>query len=587
MEDKANRWKKDSKRKSSRDVRVKILSIFLMVFAGVIGVRLFFIQVLDHSFYEDMASGQHDRFQELFPARGKIFFHDTKDDTEIAVATNQKMAFVYADPSQIKDPAEVIKKLGEIFAWDEETANSFLAKFSNKERKFESIKKNVDEETLAKVINLKLSGINYLRKDSRLYPEAGLGGQVLGFVGSNDDGSLSGKYGIEGYFNDILTGTPGFLRSESDIAGRLIAAAGMAFQPAVDGADIVLTIDRNIQYEACSRLKAQVDKYSADSGSVVIVEPSTGRILAMCGVPDFDPNNYGQVADIDQFNNPVSFNAYESGSVFKPITIAAALDSGVIDPTTTFEDTGSVMVEGWSQPISNAENKSYGVVNMTQVLENSVNTGTIFAMRQMGQDNFVDYVKKFGFGERTGIELDSESAGDVSSLDQKAEVYAATASFGQGITVTPLQLVMAFAVLANHGVLLQPQIVDEIRHADGSVEKRSTKEVRKVISDRTAELIGAMLVSVVENGHGKPAQVLGYYIGGKTGTAQVASGGSYDSGQNIGTFAGFGPVSNPRFAMSVRIDNPRGIPWAESSAAPLFGEIADFLLRYYEVPPER
>jgi cell division protein FtsI/penicillin-binding protein 2 len=208
-------------------------------------------------------------------------------------------------------------------------------------------------------------------------------------------------------------------------------------------------------------------------------------------------------------------------------------------------------------------------------------------MRQMGQENFVDYVKKFGFGEKTEIELDSEVAGNISSLDQKAEVYAATATFGQGITVTPLQLVMAYATMANRGLLLQPQIIDEIRYADGRVEKRAVKEVRRVISERTAELVNAMLVSVVENGHGKPAKVSGYYIGGKTGTAQVATSGGYEANKNIGTFAGFGPVSNPRFAMAVRIDNPKGIPWAESSAAPLFGEIADFLLKYYEVPPER
>ncbi|MFH1252832.1 MAG: penicillin-binding protein 2 [Candidatus Uhrbacteria bacterium] len=586
-EDKSNRWKKDSKRVGSRDLRVKILAICLTIFAGLLGARLFFLQVLDQAFYEAMASGLHEKFQELFPARGEIFVHDEKDDTLVAVATNQKLSLVYADPRQIKDVVETIKQLTGIFAWDEEIEKTFALKFANQSRRYEPIKNNVNEETLEKILALKLPGINYLRKDYRLYPEVGLGGQVFGFVGANEDGSLSGKYGIEGYFEDILAGTPGFLRSERDIAGRLIVTADRAFQPAVDGADIVLTLDRNIQYEACSRLKAQVAKYSAEGGSIIIVEPATGRILAMCGAPDFDPNNYSQVANINQFNNPATFNAYESGSVFKPFTMAAALDAGAIEPNTTFEDTGSVMVGGWSMPISNAENKSYGVVNMTQVLESSINTGTIFAMRQMGQDKFIEYLKKFGFGEKTRIELNSEGAGNLSSLDQKAEVFAATATFGQGITVTPLQLTMGYAALANHGVLLQPQIIDEVRYADGRVEKRAVKEVRQVISDRTAELIDAMLVSVVENGHGKPARVPGYYIGGKTGTAQVASAGGYENNQNIGTFGGFGPVSNPRFAMVVRIDNPQGIPWAESSAAPLFGEVADFLLRYYQVPPER
>ncbi|MFH1089002.1 MAG: penicillin-binding protein 2 [Candidatus Uhrbacteria bacterium] len=582
-----NRWKNEKKHSMPRDVRVQILSGILIMFAGVIVVKLFFLQVIDHAFYSALASGQHDLFQELFPERGDILIHDDKDDELIAAVSNQKLAFVFADPRQIKDVAKTVDELSQIFSWDEETKTSFIAKFAVNTDPYEPIKRHVSDDDLALIEALKLPGIDYIRESSRLYPEAGLGGHLLGFLGSNSDGTLSGKYGIEGYFDDVLTGTPGFLRSEGDIAGRLIASADRAFQPAIDGADVVLTIDRNIQYFVCDQLKKTVVEYKADGGSVVVVEPKTGRVLAMCGSPDFDPNNYGQVANIDQFNNPAIFNAYEPGSVFKPLTMSAALDVGVVEPTTTYEDTGAIMVDGWDKPISNADNKTFGVVTMTQVLENSVNTGTIFAMRQTGQDQFVDYVKKFGFGEPTGIEVDTESVGDISSLKNKAEVYAATASFGQGITVTPIQLAMAFAALANGGVLLEPQIIDEVKYSDGVVDKREKKEVRRVVSERTSSLIGAMLVSVVEIGHGKKAGVPGYYIAGKTGTAQVASGGSYESNKNIGTFAGFGPVSSPRFAMTVRIDNPHDVGWAESTAAPLFGSIADFILKYYEVPPER
>jgi cell division protein FtsI (penicillin-binding protein 3)/stage V sporulation protein D (sporulation-specific penicillin-binding protein) len=583
----SNRWKNEKKHSVPRDVRAQILSGILIMFAGVIVVKLFFLQVIDHGFYSDLASGQHDLFQELFPERGDILIHDDKDNNLIAAVTNQKLAFVFADPRQIKDVAKTVDELSKIFSWDEETKTSFTAKFAVNTDPYEPIKRHVSDDDLVLIEALKLPGIDYIRESSRLYPEAGLGGHLFGFLGSNSDGTLSGKYGVEGFFDDALTGTPGFLRSEGDIAGRLIASADRAFQPAIDGADVVLTIDRNIQYFVCDQLKKTVLEYNADGGSVVVVEPKTGRVLAMCGLPDFDPNNYGQVANIDQFNNPAIFNAYEPGSVFKPLTMSAALDVGAVEPTTTYEDTGTIMVDGWDKPISNADNKTFGVVTMTQVLENSVNTGTIFAMRETGQDQFVDYVKKFGFGEPTGIEIDTESVGDISSLKNKAEVYAATASFGQGITVTPIQLVMAFAALANGGVLLEPQIIDEIKYSDGVVDKREKKEVRRVVSERAASLIGAMLVSVVEIGHGKKAGVPGYYIAGKTGTAQVASGGSYESNKNIGTFAGFGPVSSPRFAMTVRIDNPHDVGWAESTAAPLFGAIADFILKYYEVPPER
>jgi cell division protein FtsI/penicillin-binding protein 2 len=309
----------------------------------------------------------------------------------------------------------------------------------------------------------------------------------------------------------------------------------------------------------------------------------------MCGAPDFDSNEYGNVESINVFNNPAIFDAYEPGSVFKPLTMAAAIDAGAVTPTTTFTDTGSVLVDGWPKPIGNAEGKVYGTVDMTKVLEDSINTGMIYAMRAMGMETFVVYVKSFGFGQYTGIELETENAGTIDSLDLGAEIYAATASFGQGITVTPLQIVMAYAAIANGGVLKAPLIVDEIQYADGTVEKRSTRDIAQVMDPKTARLVSAMLVSVIEHGHGKRAAVPGYYIGGKTGTAQVAKtdGIGYEQDNTIGSFAGFGPVEDPKFAMVVRIDNPKDVVWAESTAAPLFGEIAQFLLQYFEVPPVR
>jgi len=587
MDDSSNRWKGDKKRVQPRDRRLQILSAFLVFLTVLIIGKLFILQILDHSFYEAVASGQHELFQELFAERGDILVQDQKDKSLVAAVTNQKLAFIYADPRQIDNPGETVEKLAGIFEWDDATKTEFITKLSDRADPYEPIKRYVSDDLLAEVEAAKLKGISYVRESTRFYPEAGLGGHVFGFLGSNSDGSLSGKYGIEGYFDDILAGTPGFLRSEGDIAGRLIATADRAFQPAIDGADVILTIDRNIQFFACDRINAAVEKHGADGGSVIIVEPQTGKILAMCASPDFDPDNYGDISNIDQFNNPVTFDAYEPGSVFKPFTLAAALDSGVLEPTSTYEDTGSIMVGGWDKPLSNAENKVYGTVTLTQILEDSINTGTVYAMQQTGEDNFKDYVKNFGFGEGTGIELDTEVPGDVSSLNKSAEVYAATAAFGQGITVTPLQLVMAYAAMANNGVLLKPHIVDQIKYSDGTIKTVSKEEVRQVVSEKSASLIGAMLVSVVENGHGKKAGVAGYYVAGKTGTAQVAGSGGYQTDNTIGSFAGFAPVTNPRFAMLVRLDHPRDVEWAESTAAPLFGEIADFLLKYYEVPPER
>lgn len=575
---------RNERSKSTRDNRVQFLSVCMILFAIAIVLKLFVLQVFDHGFYSALASGQHEMFQELFPERGNIYMQDTKDKIIIPVATNQKLAAVYADPRRIEDPEDVAEDVGELLGFSEEKIEALAKRLDNPEDPYEQIGKNISDDMLEKILDLGYSGIGYIRGDTRLYPEPKIGGHILGFIGSDSDGALKGKYGIEGYFDELLTGTPGFLRSERDISGRIIATADRSFEPAKDGADIILTIDRNIQYMACTKLETAVKKHSADGGSVVIIEPSTGNILAMCGSPDFDPNNFSDVDSINQFNNPAIFQAYEPGSIFKPITMAAAIDSEAVDPNTTFIDTGEVYLEPYT--IRNSDDEVHGEQNMTQVLEKSINTGVIFAMRETTQEVFKDYLKAFGFGEVSGIEIETEMPGNISALNSSSEIYFATASFGQGITATPLQLALAYAAIANDGLLKPPRMIEEIRYGD-VVEKKPIDVGRQVISEKSARMLGAMLVSVIEHGHGQRAGVPGYYIGGKTGTAQVANAGGYAKDNTIGSFAGFGPVGNPAFAMVVRIDHPRDVIWAESTAAPLFGEIADFLLRYKEIPSER
>jgi len=563
---------------------------FVMVaFAAVIAVRLFVLQVLDHASYVALASGQHEIFKELYPSRGDILIHDMKDGSLVPIATVQQVSFVYADPRNVEDAIGTADKLAALFGFDEEKAKALAIRLSVRTDPYEPIMREVKEDKLAELNALKLPGINYIREEGRLYPETGLGGQVTGFVGSSEDGTMTGKYGIEGYFNQELTGTPGFLRSERDIAGRLIAVGNHSIEPAVDGSDVVLTIDRTIQYQACTKLKDAVLRHGADGGSVIVMEPKSGKILAMCGAPDFEPGNYRNAPSTESFNNPAIFDAYEPGSIFKALTMAAAVDAGAVTPTTMFTDTGEVMVSGWPRPLRNAENKVYGLIDMTTVLEDSVNTGMVYSMREMGMEKFVEYVRNFGFGVRTGLEIETESSGTIAALDIGQEIYAATASFGQGITVTPIQMVAAYGAIANGGILMRPYIVEDVVTPDGTHARREPLEVRRVLQPKSASLLGAMLVSVVENGHGKRAGVPGYYIGGKTGTAQVArsDGLGYDLDNTVGSFAGFGPVNDPRFAMIVRIDHPRDVVWAESTAAPLFGDIAKFLLQYFEVPPER
>lgn len=441
-------------------------------------------------------------------------------------------------------------------------------------------------------------GIGYALENYRYYLEGRFGSHILGFTTydkdlKNDQYGRHGYYGLEGFFDEELFGQYGSIVGERGAAGLLIAGNSQ-YQDKINGDDLVLTIERPIQYYACQRLDAMAEHYAADSGTVIVMEPKTGAIIAMCSYPDFDPNNYNEIEDVDVFNNPALFDQYEPGSVFKAITMAAALDQGKVTPTTTYTDEGQVMVPGWPKPIKNSDFDrvgGHGLTTMTGVLENSLNTGAIYAAQQLEPETFADYVKKFGFGEKTGIELEGEFPGNISNLTAKKVkmIDVAVASFGQGITVTPLQMITAYAAIANGGYLVKPYLVEEIIHADGSKLVTKPKQLQQVISNHTAAMLSGMLASVVENGHSKNAQVPGYYVAGKTGTAQIASKdkrGYYESQYNH-TFISFAPVNDARFVLLVKFENPKGYQYADSTAMPVARDIMEFLLNYWEVPKER
>jgi cell division protein FtsI/penicillin-binding protein 2 len=564
--------------------RLRLLRLVFLLAGLLIVGQLFRVQVLGHAFYAALAEGQHDLFKHLFPERGRIYARDRKfGGQEFLLATDRKLAVAYAEPFRVKDPRGTAAKLAPLLGLGED---ELIPKLSGQER-YRVLKRQVDDDARAAVEKLGLEGIGFSEEDHRFYPEGTAGAHLLGFVGHGEDGGRAGRYGLEGYFDEALSGTQGYLESEKDSRGRLIAIGNRTLKPAKDGDDLVLTIDRTIEYVACKRLEEWVTAHGAQRGSLVILEPSTGAVLAMCGAPAFDPNAYNKVESVEIYNNTAIFEPYEPGSVFKTITMAAGLDTEKIAPSTPFEDAGEVKIG--PHTIRNSDLKAHGRVDMTTVLAESLNTGLVEVAHRLGGPTFLKYVRDFGFGQKTGVELQTEAAGDIEPLERKGDIWSATGSFGQGITVTVLQLASAYGAIANGGILMKPYVVDEIRHADGSVERRAPKAVRRVISERTARLLSGMLVQVVERGHGKRAGVAGYWIGGKTGTAQIArrDGPGYEAEATIGSFVGFGPIDDPKFVMAVRIDRPKDVQFAESSAAPLFGEIAKFLLDYDEVPPTR
>jgi cell division protein FtsI/penicillin-binding protein 2 len=566
--------------------RIVALTVFLFIAVAIILIRLFSLQVVSAGYYKEQAENQYNRKSKLTASRGEIKISDKFSKTPYAVATNIEKKLVFVDPRAVIDKTKTATELAAVLALD---AKSIEEKISDTSKKYVPIKKQLTEEEENKIADLKLPGVAFDIETVRFYPEKGFLTQVLGFVGYKDTERV-GLYGLESYFEKQLRGTSGSLEEDKDTNGAWIFGARRSFTPAIDGENILLTIDKSIQLQAERVIKQAVTTNEADSGNVVIMDPKTGAILAMANFyssdPDYDPNQYNKALDPSVYNNLATVGSYEPGSIFKPLTMAASINEGKVGPDTTYTDTGVVEIDGYK--IKNSDEKAHGQQTMTQVLEESLNTGVIFAKEAIGNKTFLNYVKKFGFGKETGIEL-PEADGDLINLNGNIKVNYHTASFGQGISVTPIQMVQAYSALANHGRMVRPYIIQSRVLPDGKSVDTQPKQLDQVISEQTASTVSAMLVNVVENGHGKKASVPGYYVAGKTGTAQVPrkDGRGYEPNNNIGSFIGYAPVEDPKFIMLVRVNHPRTVKFAETTAAPAFGELAQFMLNYYNVPPNR
>ncbi|MFA5021349.1 MAG: penicillin-binding protein 2 [Patescibacteria group bacterium] len=609
---------RQSNSKAGNDWRIRLLSVIFLLAALILVGRLFFLQAVKGEDYAIMASDQHELYQKLFPDRGSIYVAEGEGSSRsiYPLIGNRIMHTVYAAPKEIEDSTTTAARLFEVIglpdedderSYAESAASSSLMQFGSsspetikrqelianwivifdqKEKSYYPLRERLTDEQVARLEAAAIKGIGWSEKSYRYYTEPGLGGQIFGFWGYRGNERV-GQYGLEGYYEGELAGQMGEIRSERDARGNLIALGNNELKDKVDGADLILTINRAIQYKACESLKKSLTDHRARGGSVIVMEPSTGAILAMCSFPDYDPDKYYQVENSSVFNNKAIFDAYEPGSIFKPFTMAAALDAGAVTPETTYVDTG--VVDYTDYQIRNFNDKIYGLSTMTNVLESSINTGVIFAMRQMTSPVFTEYVKKFGFGEVTGIDLTKEMPGNIANLSKKGEINKATATFGQGITATPLQLITAFSALVNGGKLMKPYIVSQIIRGNELVKSNSPILVRQAVSLKTSTMIKGMLVSVVENGHAQKAQIPFYRVGGKTGTAQVPDGrGGYKADDSIiGSFLGFASFNNPRVAILVRVDEPIEGRLGETVAAPVFTEVAKFALQYYNVAHDK
>jgi len=548
--------------------RLHLVLFFLFGLGALIIGRLVFLQILNQGFYKALAQGQQSIHAFVKGERGTVFLQD-KNGRLYTFASNLRYPFVFVSPAEVEHPEEIAEKLAEILQIKKE---EIVAKLQNKDSLFEVLKKRISETEAQEIRDLTLRGVYVGEERARSYPQATLAAHVAGFT--NQDGK--GQYGVEEYSNDVLDGKEGTRVGAQNPASYLLAAFNT---PTQDGADIVLTLDYNIQSLAESLLEKAQESLGIQEGTIIAMDPTSGKVLALASRPTFDPNSYSEVADIGIFQNPAIQKLYEPGSIFKPITMAAALDSGSITPQTTYEDEGIIRIGG--NKITNYDQRTWGQRTMTEVLEFSINTGAVFAERKLGHKKFVEYVAKFGIFEPTNIELAGEIFSRNAEFKKGYEINFATAAFGQGIEMTPLQIARAFSAIANNGILVRPYIIE-------GNQQSNTHE--QIISPRTASQLTQMLTSVVEHGFAKTAQIPGYQVAGKTGTAQISWSAlgiakSGYSDKTIQSFVGYAPAFDPKFLIVVKLNNPAA-KTAEYSAAPIFRDLAKYIIDYYQIPPD-
>ncbi len=551
--------------------RIYTIFILIIIFAATIVGRLFYLQIINHKFYQAQALGQQALLGNNIGERGEIFF---KNPAKSLAVCNDKI-LVYVNSVEIQDQQSVSDNLSQII---QETKAVLLEKIKNGDS-YTVINNKLSEEQAKKIQELKMKGVYLNRSPGRYYPQQTIASQVAGFV----SGDGVGQYGLEGYYEDILSGEQSLSQQSRSLA---LFNLNNLTQQNLDGADLYLTIDYNIQYEAESLLKKANKDFEIDGGQIIVMDPNTGEIVAMAEKPNFNPNKYSQEKDFDIFQNFTVQKIFEPGSVMKSFTMAIGLNEGKITPTSTYIDEGFVKIG--DKTISNfLKNKKYGLQTMTEVLEKSLNTGAVFIEKTMPHGIFLQYLDEFGFGEKTGIDLQGEVMSQNNNLRDGGDVNFATASFGQGIGATPIQLVRAFSAIANGGKILRPYVVSKIVNANQEEIETPVKIIRTILNQQTISQLTTMLISTVSNG-AKNARVPGYYVAGKTGTAQVPypDRAGYYPDRTINSFIGFAPALNPRFVILVKLDNVRNGRTAEGTSSFIFSKLAQYVLNYWQIPPD-
>ncbi|MDD5542030.1 MAG: penicillin-binding protein [Acidobacteriia bacterium] len=555
-------------RKSAQN-RILILSLSLFFWMAVIVIRLVVLQVLQHAELLDRALRQQQQIVNIVPHRGGIFDRNNND-----LAMSVDVDSLAAWGSQIKNPAAVSQALAPILKMDSREIESRLASA----RGFVWIKRKLDQPEAEAVRALNLKGLEFIKESRRYYPKRELAAQVLGYVGMDNEG----LGGVEYFYDNKIKGSPGHYFVQVDAHRHRYARQEPGRST---GDETVLTLDERIQYITENALKEAMEKTQAEAGTAIVMNPHTGEILALANAPDFNPNSY-KLFDPDSWKDRAVQSIYEPGSTFKIITVAAALEEGLTNPDEVVDcQMGSIVLAGHTIH----DHERLGMLTVSQIISKSSDVGAIKLGLRLGDDRFYKYIRAFGFGSLTGIDLPGEVRGIARDPSQWSKISIGALSMGQEVGVTPIQILRAVATIANDGVAVRPFITREIRDFNGHVVVANAPQFKRVVSARTAVSMKKMLEGVVLYGTGRNAKLDGYTAAGKTGTAQKTDPqtGRYYHDKYVASFVGFTPVNNPEIALMVVLDSPKGyLHQGGQVAAPAWKLIAEQTLRYLNVPPE-
>ncbi len=566
-------------------LRVRILSGIVALFGLILIGRLYDVQVLNSDLYQDRAESQYVHTKTDLYSRGSIFF-TTRDNEELSAAAVQAGSVLAANPKQITLSIEDFCHKLENYLDD--TVEKCIERLNLPNRTYVELAGKLTDEQESEIDGLGIDGAQLYRNQWRYYPGGSLAARSIGFVGYTDDGSeLRGKYGLERQYDEILYKKREVL--SVNFFAELFSNLGEMIYNSDDEntGNIVTTLEPSVSRMLDTILQDTNDLYNSKLTGGIIMNPHTGEIIAMNAVPGFDLNNRGD-ANIDQFQNPLVENLYEFGSTIKALTMAAGLDSGAVNSNTTYYDAGQITLDGYT--IKNFDGRGRGTVPLQEILNQSLNTGVSYIVQKMGKEKFRDYFLKYKIGSETGIDLPNEVHGLVQNLNSPRDVEYATASFGQGIAMTPVAVTRALATLANGGKLVTPHLVKRIEYDNGQVKEIRYPEGDRVLKAETSEEISRMLKTVVDDAlRGGTVALPNHTIAAKTGTAQIADpvNGGYYEDKFLHSFFGYFPAFDPEFIVFMYTVEPQGVQYASETLTTPFMDVAKFLINYYSIPPDR